>query len=278
MTSLLDRLRWALSQGCGASEKAVLFVLAYHADDAGVAWPSVPTLAAETSLSPRGVQSAIGRLAGAGLIEIERSSGRHANRYRLTMDSTNPAAGAGWSESEPRSGCRVEPRTTCRVEAANPAAGAGFEDDQPRTTCRVTPQLVQGNPANRVIPLRRNYHRTTKEQPSRAKRREYSDDFETIWSDYPTRAGGNQKAAAYRAYRARLKDGHAPETIHAGVKRYAAFVLSTGKTGTEYVKQAKTFLGPDEDFLEPWLVPAPAKPPAGGTDPRPSHQVQSRDW
>lgn len=42
----------------------------------------------------------------------------------------------------------------------------------------------------------------------------------------------------------------------AGVKRYAAFVAATGKLGSEYVKQASTFFGPDRHFDETWQTPS----------------------
>lgn len=92
--------------------------------------------------------------------------------------------------------------------------------------------------------------------PTRSARREYSPDFETAWLAYPKRAGGNPKPSAYKAWNARLHEGVAPETLLAGVKRYAAFVVATGKLGSEYVKQAATFFGPDRHFEETWQAPA----------------------
>lgn len=79
--------------------------------------------------------------------------------------------------------------------------------------------------------------------------------FDEAWKLYPRRAGGNSKKAALRAWRARLAAGVKPETITDGVKRYAAFVRSKKKEGTEFVKQASGFFGPDEHYLEPWVNP-----------------------
>lgn len=81
--------------------------------------------------------------------------------------------------------------------------------------------------------------------------------FTAIWDAYPKRAGGNSRADALRAFRARCRDGHLPDEMLAGVRRYAQFVEASGKLGTEYVKQAATFLGPGLHFLESWDV-APA--------------------
>jgi len=82
--------------------------------------------------------------------------------------------------------------------------------------------------------------------------------FDAIWDAYPKRAGGNPKATALKAYNARLREGVEPSELLAGVQRYAGFVAATGKLGTEYVKQASTFFGPDRHWEEPWDIPATA--------------------
>jgi hypothetical protein len=73
---------------------------------------------------------------------------------------------------------------------------------------------------------------------------------------YPNRAGDQGWRKAQRAAQARLDDGHTSDEMIEGAKRYAAFIDATGKTNTEYVKQACTFLGPDKPFLLPWKLPA----------------------
>lgn len=83
----------------------------------------------------------------------------------------------------------------------------------------------------------------------------YPAEFEAVWAIYPKRAGGNSKADALKAWRARRAQGVSPEALHAGVERYAAFLRATGKLGTEFVKQAATFFGPGECWREPWAPP-----------------------
>lgn len=78
---------------------------------------------------------------------------------------------------------------------------------------------------------------------------------------YPKRAGGNPKSAAFKAWKARLKDGVTPEAMLAGVKLYSAYCRATGNTGTQYVKQVATFFGPDRHFEESWQTPSA---PGGG--------------
>ncbi|EEM2503334.1 TPA: hypothetical protein GND40_003616 [Salmonella enterica subsp. indica] len=90
---------------------------------------------------------------------------------------------------------------------------------------------------------------------------DYSPAFEEAWQAYPKRSGGNSKSAAWKHWKARLKDGVKAEDMLAGVKCYAAYCQTTGNTGTQYVKQAATFFGPDRHFEESWQTPSA---PGGG--------------
>jgi hypothetical protein len=85
-------------------------------------------------------------------------------------------------------------------------------------------------------------------------RRAYPPEFEATWAEYPPRTGGNSKKAAYKAWCARIREGADPAEMLAGVRRYAAHLRSTGKSGTEYVKQAATFFGPNEHWRERWAA------------------------
>ena len=87
---------------------------------------------------------------------------------------------------------------------------------------------------------------------SRPARPEYPADFEAVWSDYPPRAGGNSKRAAFRAWSARINSGVPAKTIRDGVLRYRRYLERSGKIGTEFVKQAATFFGPDEHYSQKW--------------------------
>lgn len=97
--------------------------------------------------------------------------------------------------------------------------------------------------------------------PARSARQEYSPEFEQAWQEYPKRAGGNSKSAAFKAWKARIREGIKPETMLDGVKRYAAWVRATGNIGTQFVKQAATFFGPDRHFEDFWQQPSA---PGGG--------------
>lgn len=81
---------------------------------------------------------------------------------------------------------------------------------------------------------------------------DYPEEFEVTWSVYPDRTGGNPKKKAYRAWRARVKQGVEPRDLYEGVKRYRAYLIHEGKIGSRYVLQAATFFGPDEHWREDW--------------------------
>jgi hypothetical protein len=89
------------------------------------------------------------------------------------------------------------------------------------------------------------------------KKQAYPQEFELAWGKYPKRPGSNPKRQAFKAWKARTKDGHDPAVILAGVIRYARFCQSTGKANTEYVMQAQRFFGPSCEFENEWSPPEP---------------------
>lgn len=76
------------------------------------------------------------------------------------------------------------------------------------------------------------------------------DSFETAWQAYPDRPG-DSKATARKAWTARLKAGVSAGELLAGVERYAAFVTAN-RTEPQFIKQAATFFGPGEHYLNDW--------------------------
>jgi hypothetical protein len=80
-------------------------------------------------------------------------------------------------------------------------------------------------------------------------------DIDELKAVYPNRSGDQGWSKAARAAQARIAEGHSWPEMIAGVTRYAAFVHASGKEGSEFVKQAATFLGPDKPFLLPWDLP-----------------------
>lgn len=91
----------------------------------------------------------------------------------------------------------------------------------------------------------------------------YSDEFEAAWALYPRRPNNN-KATAWRAWQARLKDGTRSEEITAGVRRYQLYCHARAQHDAgfrpEFIKLACTFFGPDRHFALPWTAPTPVVP------------------
>lgn len=82
----------------------------------------------------------------------------------------------------------------------------------------------------------------------------YSAEFEEAWALYPSRPGMS-KAAAFKAWTARLKAGATVLEMIEGTRKYAAYCQAE-RTEAHYIKQPATFYGPGEHFSADWT---PAK-------------------
>lgn len=110
--------------------------------------------------------------------------------------------------------------------------------------------------------------------PDRAAARpETVDKFAAIRAVYPRRAGSQRWQDAEKAYHARIREKWPHAEILEGVLRYAGFIRTSGKEGTEYVMQAATFLGKNRQFLEPW-----AAPPSKAQAKQDANVSASRSW
>jgi len=138
---------------------------------------------------------------------------------------------------------RAQPRSAARTRAQPPSDSDSDSDSDSEKNKNKTPPLPR-------VP------------PDRAAAQPEPGEFVEIRRDFPKRAGAHRWHDALRAYRARVGEGHAPQAILAGVRRYAAFIRASGKERTEYVQQAATFLGKNLGFELPWN--APAKPETAG--------------
>ena len=66
--------------------------------------------------------------------------------------------------------------------------------------------------------------------------------FEIFWNAYPKRKGTNSRKEALLKFKTKVKAGISAETVIDGARRYCAYIKSTGKDNTEYVKQAVSWL------------------------------------
>ena len=230
--------------------KLVLLKLADNASDLGECWPSYQHIADQCEISKRSVMNHIEALCEYGLIKKELRTGpkgNSSNVYQLNLRSAGDSPGGSANRSLPGAGDSL------------PGAGdspGGSAGAAPRISHSFEPVIESVNE-----PIKHTGASADASAPARSAKQDYSPEFETAWQDYPKRAGGNSKAAAWKAWKARLKDGVNPEAMLAGVKRYATYARATGSVGTQYVKQAATFFGPDRHFEESWQAPSA---PGGG--------------
>ncbi|HDU6139459.1 TPA: helix-turn-helix domain-containing protein [Klebsiella pneumoniae subsp. pneumoniae] len=230
--------------------KLVLLKLADNASDLGECWPSYQHIADQCEISKRSVMNHIEALCEYGLIKKELRTGpkgNSSNVYQLNLRSAGDSPGGSANRSLPGAGDSL------------PGAG-----DSPGGSAGAAPRISHSfEPVNEPVnePIKHTGASAIASAPARSAKQGYSPEFETAWQAYPKRAGGNSKAAAFKAWNARLKDGVKPEVMLAGVKRYAAYTRATGSAGTQYVKQAASFFGPDRHFEESWQAPSA---PGGG--------------
>ncbi|WP_369718461.1 helix-turn-helix domain-containing protein [Klebsiella quasipneumoniae] len=230
--------------------KLVLLKLADNASDLGECWPSYQHIADQCEISKRSVMNHIEALCECGLIKKELRTGpkgNSSNVYQLNLRSAGDSPGGSANRSLPG--------------ATDSLPGAG---DSPGGSAGAAPRISHSfEPVNEPVnePIKHTGASAIASAPTSSAKQDYSPEFEKAWQAYPKRAGGNSKAAAFKAWNARLKDGVKPEVMLAGVKRYAAFARATGSAGTQYVKQAASFFGPDRHFEESWQAPSA---PGGG--------------
>ena len=93
-------------------------------------------------------------------------------------------------------------------------------------------------------------------KPRAAKKHEYPDYFEDLWSIYPNRVGANPKGKACAAFGARMREmiGSSEATkqeLYLGTSRYSVFCDATIED-KRFVMQAATFFGPDKHYENDW--------------------------
>jgi len=109
-------MNWAWHQDLKPVPKLVLMALADAADDQGICWPSVATIATKVGISTRTVRRVMQALIGCELLSAEqryRSDGScSSNRYRLSLeggDKLSPAPDRG--DTTPSHTCQGPPDT-----------------------------------------------------------------------------------------------------------------------------------------------------------------------
>ena len=242
-------LTWLRTVRVPMPQKVVLYCLADHADERGVAWPAVETIAARTGASERTVQNALKALTKAKLIRVDRSF-RHARRtptYFLQI-------GTG---SE---------HTLCTEGGVQDVRGAGAA---PRRSCTPPPQELHPHPAGAAPKSPSKHHgsgvvdSTRVDRPSdlfgrqapggTTKRRSRYDrpehpDFAEWWSAYPKKVSRRDAVVAYAEA---IERGASPGELLIGVRNF------TFPSDSTYVPHPATWLN-KERWKDAPLSPRPA--------------------
>jgi hypothetical protein len=139
-------------------------------------------------------------------------------------------------------------KATNRFSVATLTKYTFYQDRSPRPTSKTTnnqPTINQQSTTSKQCNNVNNINNITK-LPNPVS---YSDEYESFWKAYPRKIG---KSQAYKAYRARIREGADHADILKAVANYAATVA--GKD-LAYVKHPSTFLNPD---WRDWLTLASA--------------------
>ncbi|MCE1268519.1 helix-turn-helix domain-containing protein [Enterobacter hormaechei] len=250
--------------------------LADYSNDDGVCYPSVETICRQLGLGESTVRTAIAELESSGWLrrESRRKGNRNtSNLYHLNADRLEALARiekdkvAALKKQRRTNGFHPSESDTSKSEPSDSVCSNGFHPSDsdkngvftrqnltpdPQVNSKHDPQVNSKQESQELGVCSKAY------SENRSSKENYSNEFEQAWQAYPKRAGGNSKAAAWKAWKARIKDGVTCEAMMAGVNRYAGYVRATGSLGTQYVKQAATFFGPDRHFEELWQAPAGA--------------------
>lgn len=75
---------------------------------------------------------------------------------------------------------------------------------------------------------------------------DYPHEFEIVWTIMPKRDLNNPKKAAFKAWKARLKEGVSQADLESAARAYYGYCKQKGIIGTDKVMMAQTFFGPNE--------------------------------
>ncbi|MBG4036629.1 helix-turn-helix domain-containing protein [Pseudomonas aeruginosa] len=249
MSTIIMSACWPL-QGMSPAQKAVLISLADQANDQGVCWPAVDSIATRCCLSKRAVQQAIKWLRGAGIVSVEERQGRS------TMYSVTPAAYASPQEMHPSSKCTRAGNAPTPADAAPPPP-----QEMHPTPADAAPRTViepSGEPSKEPSPL------PTRSGPAAAEALQeacrsvwaaYRAAYEARWSVQPVRnakvnsqvkqlvAALGSEAPAVAAFFVGLDDKFLVDSCH-------EFGLLLAKAGAYRTKWATAGSVPSTDWTE----------------------------
>lgn len=221
-------------------DRLVLISLANHYNDSiGISFPSVSTMARESGLSIRQVHRALVRLCQFGAISQKTGYSEWGTRmYEISHENF----------------VTPDKLSDDKSDTKRPLGG----DKSDKIDTQNVTQSILRNPEDKKYTHEQAREVRENGIVKKFEKAKYSPEFERLRSIYPKRDGDHRWHNAYQAYLARLKDGATHMEIEDGVLRYAKYCKRKGIDGTQFVKQAATFLGTNRCYLEAWTAPRSA--------------------
>lgn len=202
---------------------------------------TISQLAEITGIHRNNVGTALKELEEMNVIQPVRA-GRHGLMIGINKHHT------GWTSDDVKA--RGPGRKTIKL-----VADGSNQNDCDKQSKQLPEAIKTIEVSNQNVAHNRQPQKTTPKDNSKthgASAPSVPEEFAQFWSLYPKREGSNSKADAMKAWNARIRSGVKAEDMLAGVKRYAAYCTTKGMVGTQYVKQASSFLGTGEHWTAEW--------------------------
>lgn len=257
-----EALNWAMPiQLEKSSWKFVLVCMANRVRSEALCFQSVAQLVEDTCLDRKTVLTAIAKLCEAGLIADtgERiGSTKQIVVYKLAVGNS-PKNGSVSSKAE-------RAMVDDYLDKSSPENGTVKGTENGTLRPNQTVPFLDGNSTvfsgNSTVfsgnsPKNGTRKRIKPSKPPDTNKNARIDppEFELIKSIYPKRLGDQGWREALGHCNTHLREGSDWDQMADGARRYAAHCDALNQTGTQYVKQAKTFFGKDKFFLQEWALP-----------------------
>lgn len=247
--SLLYRWRWAiLHSDLASTARLILLTLSMHMkSDGSSCFVGLRTLAREAHLHRSTIIRQLRELDGEWIRVVRRKSESGDAAPNTYLPLIPEGVGAEGDQVGARGdhvgGLRDQGGRTMR-----PKVGA---EGDPNPT---------GNTRTNSVDARDDYP-SLQDLRRNGRGREYPAAFEGAFRALPLRDRPHPKAAAYKAWRARVAEGIEPFQLEAAALAYAEDAMTQERTKTRYVMQAPTFFGPGERWkpysgIDPIATPA----------------------
>jgi len=233
---------WQLSLKQG--QKLVALAMADHChDDGSEARPSRALVAKKCGMSERQVTRVLAELVELGVLELERAASHHrCNVYRFPLPEDFAVLRSGQPVDKTVGGEKsgVTNGTSGVTNATVGVTNDAFRGDAHVTLTIREPSLEPSREPKMIISHKSAISENAEILPITA----LDAQFDQVWALYPRKIG---KAAAQKAFRARLREGVALGDLITATEAYAANQRGLDAT---YTMHGSTFFGPNERWKD----------------------------